>query len=303
MNREEDPGRPVGRMRCSQPLMDTHAFHPDLRSVARWLPRAAVGPRTLKPVRLTAGLLSRVPRKDVTVRTLGPTSVRVHRPVWSREPVPALLWIHGGGYVVGSAAQDDAMCRHFADSLGIVVAAVGYRLAPEHRFPVPLHDCHDALAWLAGQPSVDPTRVAVGGASAGGGLAAALALLARERGEVPLAFQLLAYPMLDDRTAVRTDIDESNFKMWNNKANHFGWRSYTGHRPGSDKVSGLAAPSRHDDLSGLPPAWIGVGTLDLFHDEDVAYVITTPAPPQGPRSPFNVMCRLALRTRETTQRR
>ena len=252
-------------------LMDTHAFHPDLRGVARWLPRAAVGPRTLKPIRLFTGLLSRMPRKGVTVHTLGPISVRVHRPVSSQAPLPALLWIHGGGYVIGSAAQDDAVCRHFADSLGIVVAAVEYRLAPEHRFPAPLDDCHDALMWLADQPSVDAARIAVGGASAGGGLAAALALLARERGEVPPAFQLLAYPMLDDRTAERTDIDESHFKLWNNKANRFGWQSYTGHQPGSDKISGLAAPSRHIDLSGLPPAWIGVGTLDLFHDEDVAY--------------------------------
>jgi acetyl esterase/lipase len=251
--------------------MDTHAFHPDLRGVARWLPRAAVGPRTLKPIRLSAGLLARVPRKGVTVQNVGRISVRLHRPVSTQEPLPALLWIHGGGYVIGSAAQDDAVCRHFADSLGIVVAAVEYRLAPEHRFPVPLDDCHDILVWLAGQPSVDRTRIAVGGASAGGGLAAALALLAHERRQVPLAFQLLAYPMLDDRTAERTDIDESHFKLWNNKANRFGWQSYTGHQPGSDKISGLAAPSRHNDLSGLPPAWIGVGTLDLFHDEDVAY--------------------------------
>ena len=252
-------------------LMDTHAFHPDLRGVARWLPRAAVGPRTLKPIRLSAGLLARMPRKGVTVQNVGRISVRVHRPVSTQERLPALLWIHGGGYVIGSAAQDDAVCRHFADSLGIVVVAVEYRLAPEHRFPVPLDDCHDTLVWLAGEPSVDPARIAVGGASAGGGLAAALALLVHERREVPLAFQLLAYPMLDDRTAQRTDIDETNFRLWNNKANRFGWESYTGRAPGSDEVSGLAAPSRHDDLSGLPPAWIGVGTLDLFHDEDVAY--------------------------------
>jgi len=251
--------------------MDTHAFHPDLRRTAPWLPRAAVRPRTLKAIRLSTGLLARIPRRGVTVEALGPISVRVHRPASSPGPLPALLWIHGGGYVIGSAAQDDAVCRRFADQLGIVVAAVEYRLAPEHRFPVPLHDCHDALVWLAGQPTVDPTRVAVGGASAGGGLAAALAVLARQRAEVPLAFQLLAYPMLDDRTAERTDLDESNFRLWNNEANRFGWQSYTGHRPGSDEVSGLAAPSRLDDLAGLPPAWIGVGTLDLFHDEDLAY--------------------------------
>ena len=98
----------------------------------------------------------------------------------------------------------------------------------------------------------------------------ALTLLAHERDEIQLAFQLLAYPMLDDRTAVRTDIDERNLRLWNNKANSFGWRAYTGLEAGSE-VSGLAAPARYEDLSGLPPAWIGVGTLDLFYDEDLAY--------------------------------
>ena len=171
---------------------------------------------------------------------------------------------------MGTASQDDAACRHFADKLGIIVVAPEYRLAPEHPFPHPLHDCYDVLNWLSDQPYVDSSRVAVGGGSAGGGLAASLTLLAHERDEIPVAFQLLAYPMLDDRTAVRTDIDGRNLRMWNNKANRFGWRSYTGLEPGSE-VSGLAAPARYEDLSGLPPAWIGVGTLDLFYDEDLAY--------------------------------
>jgi acetyl esterase/lipase len=251
--------------------MNTDAFHPDLRRAARWLPRAAIGPRSLKAVRMGTALLAKMPAKNVALASLGSISVRVHRPARMEQHVPALLWMHGGGYVMGTAAQDDGLCRHLAQTLGIVVASVEYRLAPEHCFPVPLHDCHDALVWLAGQPYVDATRLAVGGASAGGGLAAALALLAHERGEVELALQLLAYPMLDDRTATRTGLDESNFRLWNNKANHFGWQSYTGHPPGSAEIGGLAAPSRYQDLSGLPPAWIGVGSLDLFHDEDVAY--------------------------------
>ncbi|MGO8870731.1 MAG: alpha/beta hydrolase [Acidimicrobiales bacterium] len=245
-------------------------FHPDLRGVARWLPRAPVGPRTLRPVRMLTGLVSLVPAKNVTVETVGPVSVRVHRPPGAAEH-PAMLWIHGGGYVLGTAQQDDALCRQFAERLGIVVASVDYRLAPEAQFPVPLHDCYDALTWLASQPYVDDARIAVGGASAGGGLAAALALLARDRGEVPLAFQLLAYPMLDDRTACRTGIDERHFRLWNNKTNRFGWQSYTGQAPGSSGITGLASPARSDDLSGRPPAWIGVGTLDLTHDECVAY--------------------------------
>jgi acetyl esterase/lipase len=173
--------------------------------------------------------------------------------------------------VIGCAAQDDGFCRTIADRLGAVVAAVDYRLAPEHTFPAALDDCYDALVWLARRSDIDETRVAVGGASAGGGLAAALALAARDRAEISLVLQVLAYPMLDDRTALRKDIDQHNFRLWNNKANAFGWQSYLGTTPGSADVSGLASPARHPDLSGLPPAWVGVGTLDLFRDEATVY--------------------------------
>jgi acetyl esterase/lipase len=251
--------------------MPGNEFHPDLRRIAQWLPRGAVSPRTLGPIRALTRVASLIPAKHVDVESVGPISVRVHRPESIGEPRAALLWIHRGGYVLGSAAQDDSICRHLAERLGIVVAAVDYRLAPDCRFPVPLHDCYAALTWLARQRSTDPDRIAVGGASAGGGLAAALALLAHERGELQVAFQLLSYPMLDDRTANRTDIDERMFRLWNNKANRFGWQSYTGCRPGSDGIGGLAAPARYEDLSGLPPAWIGVGTLDLFYEECLAY--------------------------------
>jgi len=235
------------------------------------LPRSAVSSRSLGPTRLLMGLLSRFPSQDVHVRKVGSISVRVHQPQSIEHPLPALLWIHGGGFVMGTAALDDALCRRFSEELGIIVAAVDYRLAPEHPFPIPLDDCHDALVWLSRQVQVDATRVAIGGASAGGGLAAGLALLAAERGEVTPIFQLLAYPMLDDRTGTRTDLDESNFRLWHNKSNRFGWQSYTGFPAGSDDVSDLAAPSRRQNLSGLAPAWVGVGTLDLFHDEDLAY--------------------------------
>ena len=251
------------------PPMATDNFDPELRTIARYLPRAAVSRRSLGAVRLLTKLAAGT-SSSVENETVGGISVRMYGPIGSEHPVPALLWIHGGGFVMGTAAQDDAACRHFAAALGIVVVAPEYRLAPEHQFPQPLHDCYEVLGWLSRQPYVDRTRIAVGGGSAGGGLAAALALLAHERGEIPLAFQLLAYPMLDDRTALRVDIDEHNFRMWNNKANRFGWLSYLGSLPGS-AVSGLAAPARYEDLSGLPPAWIGVGTLDLFYDEDLAY--------------------------------
>ena len=240
--------------------------------MARLLPRRAVSERTLPIVRFPVRLLARRQPQDVEIHTVGDVSVRLHRPPGpATGPHPALLWIHGGGFVIGTAAQDDGTCRRFARELGAVVAAVEYRLAPEHRFPVPLHDCHDALAWLAARDDVDASRVAIGGASAGGGLAAGLALLARDRGEVHPVAQVLAYPMLDDRTVLRNDIDQRSLRLWDNRSNGFGWSSYTGLPPGSPAVSGLAAPARCEDLTGLPPAWIGVGTLDLFHDEDVAY--------------------------------
>ncbi|UGQ12497.1 alpha/beta hydrolase [Yinghuangia sp. ASG 101] len=255
--------------------MTKPVFHRDLRK-ARFLPRTApIGPRALGVLRKLSTLtMDRPPSNGLIARVNADVSVRVFRSSWARHPAPALLWIHGGGYVLGSASQDDRGCRHLAHRLGIVVASVEYRLAPEHPFPTPLEDCHAALLWLAAQPDVDPARVAIGGASAGGGLAAALTLLAKERatepGAVSPVFQLLAYPMLDDRTAARTDIDQSGMRMWNQTSNRIGWRAYLG-EAADHNVPPLAAPARYKDLSGLPPAWIGVGSNDLFHDEDIAY--------------------------------
>ncbi len=190
--------------------------------------------------------------------------VRLHRPIGVGQPAAALLWIHGSGYVLGNAQRDDRLCQRFTRELGITVAAVEYRLAPEHPYPASLEDCYSALTWLAGLPAVDPARVAIGGASAGGGLAAALALLARDRGEVTPALQLLAYPMLDDRSGAGPE--NPNYRLWSRKSNRLGWAAYLGNADPQ-----VAVPARRDDLGGLPPAWIGVGTNDLFHDEDVAY--------------------------------
>ena len=118
---------------------------------------------------------------------------------------------------------------------------------------------------------MDPQRIAVGGASAGGGIAAGLALLSHDRGVAPVAFQLLVYPMLDDRTVVRDDLDTRHVRVWTPGSNRYGWTSYLGRQPGSDGVSPYAAPARRVDLGGLPPAWVGVGSLDLFLDEDREY--------------------------------
>jgi acetyl esterase/lipase len=214
---------------------------------------------------------SRNGERRVDVERVGAITVRLHRPRVTARTTPALLWVHGGGYVMGTAAQDDVLCRVVAKQLNVLVAAVDYRLAPEHPFPVPLEDCHDALVWLAARPDVDAERIAIGGASAGGGLAAALALLARDRGVVTPVLQLLSYPMLDDRTTLRTDIDERHLRLWNGASNRFGWSCYLGTTPGQPAVPSGAVPARHDDLSKLPPAWIGVGTLDLLYEEDLAY--------------------------------
>lgn len=250
----------------------TSAYHPDLRSISRFLPKGAVGPRTLGLVRRGSARRGRGDVPGVTVEQVSDTaSVRLHHPEDRRHDGAALLWIHGGGMVIGTAQQDDPVCKEFANALGVTVAAVEYRLAPEHPFPAPLDDCLAALEWLAAQPGAHLGRIAIGGASAGGGLAAGLALRARDQSAVKPIFQLLVYPMLDDRTAAKPDPAATHRRLWSNPANAFGWRSYLAAEPGSDGVSPYAAPARATDLAGLAPAWIGVGTLDLFHDEDLAY--------------------------------
>ncbi|UXA18346.1 alpha/beta hydrolase [Mycobacterium sp. SMC-4] len=242
-------------------------FHPELRRSARVLPKQMINPTTLPLVRAASRLMWRNARHDPEALTLSSgVEVRLHRPSRATATGPALLWIHGGGYVIGDAAQDDVLCRRFADELAATVVAVNYRLAPEHPYPTPLEDCYTALQWMQALPSVDPARVAIGGASAGGGLAAALALLTRDRGEIDLAAQILVYPMLDDRTVDRADLDNPGHRLWNQSSNRFGWSAYL-----KDADRDIAVPARRTDLAGLRPAWIGVGTLDLFHDEDLAY--------------------------------
>ena len=250
--------------------LDARRFHPDLRTASRILPRARVTAWQLPSIRR---LVRRLPGDPGFVETQvsSTAAIRVYRPAHAPASAPALLYLHGGGLVIGSPLQDEPALRSIADELAIVVATVRYRLAPEHAFPAARDDCYDALAWLAAQPGSDPDRLAIGGASAGGGLAAATALTARDRGGPALCHQLLVYPMLDDRTAARPDPDRAVRRLWSNESNHFGWSAYLGHEPGLAGLDPTAAPSRCRDFAGLPPAWIGVGTLDLFHDEDLAY--------------------------------
>ena len=255
--------------------MNEIEIHPELRHVARFLnsPKKvhtdASLIRSQRIWRVIYRALTRLRRNARVVRVNQFVSVRVYEPAeWVDGR--AVLYVHGGGYISGDAVMSETGSRRYAERLGALVAAVNYRLPPTYRFPTPLEDCYAGLQWLAGHPGVDTAKIVVAGESAGGGLAAALAQLAVDRGEVIPAGQLLVYPMLDDRTAVRSDLDGA-YKIWNNVSNGVGWRAYTGVEPGGEEMSPYAVPARRDDLTGLPPAWIGVGTADLFEEEDIAY--------------------------------
>jgi acetyl esterase/lipase len=190
-------------------------------------------------------------------------------------PRPAVLEIHGGGYVLGSADMGDYPNRIFAKALDAVVVSVDYRLAPETPWPGSLYDNYAALCWLVSNAQdlgVDPARIAISGGSAGGGHAAALALHARKQGGPAICFQLIDFPMLDDRTCIDPQPHPyAGEFVWTPQLNHFGWTSLLGKEPGSDGVDETAAPARATDLSGLPPAYISIGALDLFLDESLEY--------------------------------
>ncbi|MCF6390185.1 alpha/beta hydrolase [Mycobacterium sp. MBM] len=246
--------------------MRSEHYHPDLRGIARLLPRSPFTRVTLPAMRALTRLAPSS-AEGVDVVTITPSAhVRLHRPEQPGRHGGALLWIHGGGYVIGTAAQDDALCRRFSRRLGVPVASVDYRLAPRDPYPAALEDCYSALTWLARQPGVDSSRIAIGGASAGGGLAAALALLARDRGEVTPIFQLLVYPMVDDRPSGRPGLESPHYRLWSAKSDRLGWQAYL---KGADRR--VAVPARHEDLSDLPAAWVGVGTVDPLYGQDVEY--------------------------------
>ncbi|MDM5249551.1 alpha/beta hydrolase [Lysinibacillus sp. G4S2] len=201
--------------------------------------------------------------------------IRIYKQKEKTGDLPALLWIHGGGYVIGAPEGDDLLCQRFVNEANCIVVSVDYRLAPEHPYPAPIEDCYAALKWIADHAidlGIDSARIGIAGASAGGGLTAALALLARDRNYPKLSFQMPLYPMIDDRNNTPSSLEITGHMIWNHDLNQKGWEMYLNGENGSDNVSQYAAAARAEDLSGLPFTYTCVGQLDPFRDETLQYV-------------------------------
>lgn len=248
-----------------------HDVHPQLREAWGKAPKLPYHKLQRLPAmrKVVTSMEREVPAEGVSVETVEAEGVqlRVYGP-HGEPPRAGLLWVHGGGLLLGSPRQDDARCSAWARELGVLVASVRYRFAPEHPFPAASDDCLAGWRWLA---SRGLERMAVGGASAGGGLAAVLCQRLRGGSLPEPDGQLLCWPMLDDRTAADASIDPTAHAVWNNQSNAAAWGAYLGDRPGAPSIPEFAAAARCEDLTGLPSTWVGVGTLDLFAAESRAY--------------------------------
>lgn len=259
--------------------MDINKIHPTLRKATASFPKLPVTrnfgrvlTRALLPVllpktKLPAGItIEQVSTHDgVKLRIYSPAGLKTRA---------ALLYIHGGGMMIGSPAMDDALLSKTAAELDIVIVSPQYRLAPENPYPAATNDCHSAWSWIQdnlSQREIAGDRIAIGGESAGGGLAAGLVLRIHDEGGPQPIAQWLFCPMLDDKTALDRSLDEIDHFVWNNKMNLVGWKSYVGKNFGTEDVSDYAAPARRIDLTGLPKAWIGVGDVELFFAENKSY--------------------------------
>ncbi|NLM52436.1 MAG: alpha/beta hydrolase [Firmicutes bacterium] len=217
-----------------------------------------------------------VPISTQAIPTLDGTTkipLRIYRPQKQTEKLPGLLYIHGGGYVLGFAAMSDPLCQKIVRDVNCIVVSVDYRLAPEYPFPAGLEDCYAALLWMADPQNsldIDTEKLAVAGASAGGGLTAALTLMVRDKGGPALTCQLPLCPMLDDRNLTPSSHEFTDARLWNRETNLKAWQMYLGEN--RQEVPPYAAPARAKDLSGLPPTYTYVGELDLFRDETIDYV-------------------------------
>ncbi len=202
--------------------------------------------------------------------------IRIYRPrAEATAPRGGVFEIHGGGFIMGTIAMMDPWCQQVAAELDVVVVSVEYRLAPEDPFPAGVEDCYAALSWMAANASdlgVDPERIAIAGQSAGGGLAAGTALMARDRGGPALCFQLLEIPELDNRLETPSMVQFTDTPLWNRPNAEWSWRHYLGADHRGD-VSPYAAPSRAKDLAGLPDAYVSTMEFDPLRDEGILYAM------------------------------
>ena len=254
--------------------MDISIVDPELRAATLKAPKLNLeNPVMLKLVGVGSAIMpgkrvDGVERRIVRERGL---KLRVYVP--DNPSGAGLLWIHGGGLVLGAAAMDDVLCGETARQTGVTIVSVDYRLAPRHPYPAAIDDAHAAWLWMQRQRDelgLDADRIAIGGQSAGGGLAASLVQRVHDEGGT-IAAQWLFCPMLDDRTAVDRALDGVDHFVWSNRSNLVGWSSYLGSAIGSATLPPYAAAARRDDLTGLPPTWMYTSDIELFHDEDLAY--------------------------------
>ncbi len=258
--------------------MDIEKVHPELRKAYARMPALPIHNPLFRSILIPLMKLMPTRIKPVTGvniedRPAGQCTVRIFRPEGEGSGA-GLLWIHGGGYIMGNIAMNDRECTALAKELKLAVVYVDYRLAPGHPFPAALDDCLDAWNLMqssAAELGIERERIAILGQSAGGGLAAGLVQRLADAGGVQPAAQLLMYPMIDDRTAANRELDQIKHFFWNNKNNRGAWGWYLAQAPGLDKVPPYSVPARRDDLSGLPPTWMCVGEVDLFYQEDCAY--------------------------------
>jgi acetyl esterase/lipase len=197
-------------------------------------------------------------------------TVRIYRPRNATGTLPGIYFIHGGGMILGTVAGEDPTATLLCDEVGAVVVSVEYRLSPEHPHPAPAEDCYAGLVWTAAHADelgIDPDRLALYGGSAGGGLVIASALMARDRGGPALRFMMPIYPMIDDRNETASSHEITDIGIWDRAGNIEAWAWYLGGK----EADQYAAPARAEDLTGLPPAFIDVGTVDMFRDEDIAF--------------------------------
>ena len=259
-----------------------HLLDPELHPLLELVPAFELDDEQLPLIRNNPAMAAEladpaqagVTREEVHAASGDGPEVRalMYKPPEAAATGAGYLHIHGGGYVMGTPESSDPVNLEICARLGVLVLSVDYRVAPEHPIPAPLDDCYTGLAWLHEQApalGVDRNRIGIGGESAGGGLAAALAIKARDAGEYAICHQHLTYPMLDDRTGTpeRPGDPLVGEFIWTRKSNQYGWRSYLGDAP----AEAPQVPARLEDFAGLPPTWMATAALDLFRDENIDY--------------------------------